>query len=109
MDAATEHEWVKDNLLIEGLRDWIHLSELHQQFFPQSGAERPLHEVQQLTLNMIRELVSEGLFVLGPPPGLSAIHALSRGICRSMPPWPRSKMPTLPISMTGGAGSPCVG
>jgi hypothetical protein len=28
-------------------------------------APRPVHELQQLTLNMIRELVSEGLFEVG--------------------------------------------
>jgi hypothetical protein len=65
MDAATEHDWVKENLLIEGLQDSLHLSEVHQQFRSRGSAERPPHEVQQLTLSMIRELVSEGLFVLG--------------------------------------------
>ena len=62
---ATEHDWVKESLLIEGLHDWIHLSELHSSFMPEAGPPRPLHEVQLLTLSMIRELVGEGLFVLG--------------------------------------------
>lgn len=65
MDAATEHDCVKEGLLIEGLQDWIHLSEVHSSFIRESGPQRPLHEVQQLTLSMIRELVSEGLFMLG--------------------------------------------
>jgi hypothetical protein len=69
MDTATEHERVKDGLLIEGLQDWIYLSEVHQQFVSAGDTERPPHEVQELTLNMIRELVSEGLFVLGTPVG----------------------------------------
>jgi hypothetical protein len=30
-------------------------------------SKRPLHEAQALTLGMFRELVSEGLFVLGVP------------------------------------------
>lgn len=34
---------------------------------PETGPSRPVNEVQQLTLNMIRELVSDGLFVLGVP------------------------------------------
>jgi hypothetical protein len=65
MDAATEHDWVKEGLLIEGLRDWSSLSNVHSSFMPKTGPPRPPHEVQQLTLSMIRELVSEGLFVLG--------------------------------------------
>jgi hypothetical protein len=69
MDAATEHDWVKVGLLIEGLQDWISLSNVHSSFLPETGAPRPLHEVQQLTLNMIRELVSEGLFELGSAAG----------------------------------------
>jgi hypothetical protein len=66
---GTEHDWVMENLLIEGLQDWIHLSEVHTAFMPEGDGARPLHEVQQLTLNMIRELVGEGLFVLGMPSG----------------------------------------
>jgi hypothetical protein len=69
MDAATEHDWIKDNLLIEGLQDWISLSEVHSSFLPKTGSPRPLHELQQLTLNMIRELISEGLFELGSAAG----------------------------------------
>ncbi|GAB7144038.1 hypothetical protein [Mycobacterium riyadhense] len=65
MDAATEHDWVKDNLLIEGLQDSIYFGEVHSSFMRKTGQPRPPHEVQQLTLSMVRELVSEGLFVLG--------------------------------------------
>ncbi|WP_173399786.1 hypothetical protein [Mycobacterium canetti] len=69
MDAATEHDWIKEGLLIEGLRDWIDLSEVHATFLTDTEPRRPVHEVQRLTLSMIRELVSEGLFVLGVPGG----------------------------------------
>jgi hypothetical protein len=65
MDAATEHDWVKEGLLIEGLQDSIYLGEVHSSFLPETGPPRPMHEIQQLTLNMVRELVAEGLFVLG--------------------------------------------
>jgi hypothetical protein len=65
MDAATEHDWVKEGLLIEGLRDWSSLSDVHSSFMPDTGPPRPVHELQQLTLSMIRELVSEGLFEVG--------------------------------------------
>jgi hypothetical protein len=64
---VTEHDWVMENLLIEGLQDSISLGEVHQQFLPEGDAARPLPKVQQLTLKMIRELVSDGLFVLGTP------------------------------------------
>lgn len=69
MDAAAEHDWVKEGLLIEGLQDWISLSNVHSSFMPETGPPRPAHEVQQLALSMIRELVSEGLFVLGSAAG----------------------------------------
>jgi hypothetical protein len=64
---ASDHDHVKEALLIEGLRDWIHLSEVHSAFIPDTGPRPPLEELQELTLNMIHELVSEGLFVLGQP------------------------------------------
>jgi hypothetical protein len=70
MDAATEHDWVKECLLIEGLRDSLYFGEVHSSFFSRTSLPRPVHELQQLTLAMIRELVSEGLFVLGVPVGL---------------------------------------
>lgn len=61
---------VMEGLLIEGLQDWIYLGEVHSSFMPEQPNARPsLHEVQQRTLNMIRELVSEGLFQLGMPSG----------------------------------------
>ncbi len=74
MDATAEHDWVKEGLLIEGLQDWIHLSGVHSSFMQQTGPPRPVHEIQQLTLNMIRELVSGGLFVLGVPVGRRNPH-----------------------------------
>jgi hypothetical protein len=65
-----EHDWVKEGLLIEGLQDWSSLEGVHQAFKSRNtDAPRPVHEVQERTLSMIRELVSEGLFVLGVPTG----------------------------------------
>ena len=64
--GASEHDAVKEGLLIEGLQDWIRLSEIHQAFaFENHIPKRPVAEAQQLTLSMIRELVDEGLFDLG--------------------------------------------
>jgi hypothetical protein len=71
MDAATEHDWVKEGLLIEGLQDSLHLSEMHSSFMPDTGPPRPVHELQRLTLSMIRELISEGLFEVGEIEGPS--------------------------------------
>jgi hypothetical protein len=66
--GTSEHDDVKERLLIEGLQDWIHLSEIHQAFaFENHAPKRPVAEAQKLTLNMIRELVNEGLFVLVKP------------------------------------------
>ena len=63
---TSEHDDVKERLLIEGLQDWIHLSEVHTTFaFDNRTPKRPVAEAQQLTLGMIRELVEEGLFILG--------------------------------------------
>ena len=109
MDAAIEHDWVKEGLLIEGLQDWISLSNVHSSFLPETGPPRPLHEVQQLTSSMIRELVGEGLFVLGSAVGTYRHPRFAPGICRSMPPWPRLKTPASRTSMTDGPGSSCVG
>src|SRR5690242_9529681 len=71
MDEETEtseHDDVKEGLLIEGLQDWIHLSEIHQTFaFENHAPKRSVAEAQALTLEMIRELVNEGLFVMGVP------------------------------------------
>jgi hypothetical protein len=59
---------VKVNLLIEGLQDYISLGEVHGDFFGQDAAHGPpIPQVQKQTLDMIRELVGEGLFVLGMP------------------------------------------
>ena len=65
---ASEHDRVRENLLIEGLADAISVGEVHTAFmYEDRTPKRPLHEAQELTLKMIRELVSEGLFVLGVP------------------------------------------
>jgi hypothetical protein len=68
---SSDHDQVRENLLIEGLQDWVYLGEVHTAFMYAGGHTpmRPLHEAQKLTLNMIRELVSDGLFVLGMPSG----------------------------------------
>ncbi len=67
IDAADYHD-VKELLLIEGLQDWIQLGEIHADFgYGNRTPKRPAAEAQQLTLTMIRELVTEGLFVLGVP------------------------------------------
>jgi hypothetical protein len=64
--STSEHDDVKEGLLIEGLRDWIRLGEIHQEFlFDDDTPKRPVAEAQELTLNMIRELVDEGLFDVG--------------------------------------------
>jgi hypothetical protein len=66
--TASDRDAVKENLLIEGLMDAISLGNVHTAFmYDNHSPKRPLHEAQALTLDMIRELVSEGLFVLGVP------------------------------------------
>ena len=66
--GASEHDDIKERLLIEGLQDWIYFSWIHQAFaFENHAPKRPVAEAQRLTLDMIRELVTEGLFVLGEP------------------------------------------
>jgi hypothetical protein len=66
--GARDYDDVKEGLLIEGLQDWIHLSEIHSDFrFAHHVPKRSVAEAQQLTLRMIRELVDEGLFILGVP------------------------------------------
>jgi hypothetical protein len=64
------HDEIRENLLIEGLQDRIHLRWVHGRFSGRAdGHVPPLPEVQEQTLNMIRELVSDGLFVLGSANG----------------------------------------
>jgi hypothetical protein len=64
--GTSEHDRVKDNLLVEGLQDWIRLGEVHTAFrFDDHASKRSVAEAQRLTLSMIRELVDEGLFDLG--------------------------------------------
>jgi hypothetical protein len=66
--TASDHDLVRENLLIEGLMDAISLGNVHTAFmYDNHRPKRPLHEAQALTLEMIRELVSEGLFALGVP------------------------------------------
>jgi hypothetical protein len=66
--TASDRDLVKVNLLIEGLQDYISLGEVHGDFFGQDAAHAPpIPQVQKQTLDMIRELVGEGLFVLGVP------------------------------------------
>ena len=66
--TSFDRDQVKENLLIEGLMDAISLEEVHGAFFGQDAAHAPhVPEVQTQTLDMIRELVREGFFVLGVP------------------------------------------
>jgi hypothetical protein len=66
--TASDFDQVRENLIIEGLMDAISLGNVHTAFmYDNYSPKRPLHEAQVLTLDMIRELVREGLFVLGVP------------------------------------------
>jgi hypothetical protein len=66
--GARDYDDVKERLLIEGLQDWIYLSWIHTVFrSAHHTPRRSVAEAQQLTLTMIRELVDEGLFILGEP------------------------------------------
>jgi hypothetical protein len=66
--TASDRDVVRENLLIEGLMDAISLGEVHSAFFGRDAAHAPrAPEIQKHTLAMIRELVGEGLFVLGVP------------------------------------------
>src|SRR3954453_3402722 len=66
--GARDYDDVKEGLLIEGLQDWIYLSWIHAGFeFNNQIATRSVAEAQELTLKIIRELVDEGLFILGEP------------------------------------------
>lgn len=66
--GAADYDDVKEGLLVEGLRDWIQLAEIHSDFaFDYHTPKRPVAEAQRLTLKLIREFVTDGLFVLGVP------------------------------------------
>ena len=66
--SSADYNDVKELLLIEGLRDWIQLAEIHSHFaFDHFTPKRSAAEAQQLTVELIREFVQEGLFVLGQP------------------------------------------
>ena len=54
----------RDELLISGLHDWVHLYETHSQVEHDNPGAR-LTEVQHETLETIRSLVSDGLFEVG--------------------------------------------
>lgn len=59
---------IKESLLIEGLMGAIALAEVHGDFFGRDAAHAPpVPEVQDHTLAMVRDLVTEGLFILGVP------------------------------------------
>jgi hypothetical protein len=65
---ASDHDQVVENLLIEGLSDAISLGEVHGDFARRGNTETlPIRQVQELTLKTIRDLVHDGLFVLGNP------------------------------------------
>jgi hypothetical protein len=66
--AASDRDVVRENLLIEGLMDAISLGEVHTAFmYENHKPKRPLQEAQTLTLDMVQELVRDGLFILGVP------------------------------------------
>jgi hypothetical protein len=66
--TARAHDDLKESLLIEGLQDWVEFWEIHQGFAGTDPAESPpLDAVQERSLSLIRELVNEGLFVVGYP------------------------------------------
>jgi hypothetical protein len=74
---ASDRDLVKVNLLIEGLMGAISLGTVHTAFmYDNHSPKRPLHEAQALTLDMIWELVSEGLFVLGRAPSPGRVRCL---------------------------------
>jgi hypothetical protein len=64
--GARDYDDVRERLLIEGLQDWLHLSWVHGRFEHRTP-KRPAAVAQQLTLRTIRELVDEGLFIMGVP------------------------------------------
>jgi hypothetical protein len=55
---------VRENILIEGIDDWVSLSGVHS-YVLQEKRTAPPSEVQQKTLETIRALVSDGLVELG--------------------------------------------
>ncbi|WP_179471347.1 hypothetical protein [Mycolicibacterium vinylchloridicum] len=64
----SDYDDVRERLVIEGLMDAISVGEIHSAFlFDNHEPKRSVSEAQQLTLRMIRDLVGEGLFVLGVP------------------------------------------
>jgi hypothetical protein len=59
---------VRERQLIGGLQGPVDVSEVHYSFLDYVSCARPnFPAVQKWTLGMIRELVSDGLFVLGLP------------------------------------------
>lgn len=63
-----EYAWVREGILIEGLQDAVSLGEIHNGFRHYAAdAGWSTNQVQQLTLDLIRSLVDDGLAVLGVP------------------------------------------
>jgi hypothetical protein len=54
----------RDNVLLLGLVDWVPLERVHYEVAKASN-DMPLSKVQTATLELIKTLVGEGLFVLG--------------------------------------------
>lgn len=69
------YEQVKENLIVEGLRDWISLREVHGDLVAAEAPQTPLAKVQKQTLQLIRQLVGDGLFILGTPSPTKADRA----------------------------------
>ena len=105
--GISEHDRVRRDLLIEGLMATIDLGWIHNSFmFENHKPKRPVREAQELTLDMIRELVSEGLFVLGLPAGTrkdpTIFHQWDIPLDDASP---RSRRPTSTTSMIVGRGN----
>lgn len=53
-----------DEVLLRGLVDWVALERVHD-YVLRENPERPVSTIQSKTLELVRSLVSEGMFVLG--------------------------------------------
>ncbi len=54
----------RDEVLLRGLIDWVALERVHRRV-ARENPEKPLADIQEEVLELIRSLVSEGLFELG--------------------------------------------
>jgi hypothetical protein len=85
-DAGTDGEVVmsaRDEVLLRGLIDWVALERVHHRVARENAGE-PLAVIQDKVLDLIRSLVTDGLFelaILTPQ-----TTALARGMPRSMSP-----------------------